>query len=222
MSKHNYINNSLNNCSSIIKTVSNPTNDNDAGTFINNNCDNSTEYGIPTQLGLLMKSVTDFYKNPMYIEQMISIIDQKSILSLRILDWFITNYSKKYKTFLSNSKSKCNLDVYQLYKLQLKSLGKSRLDPFCRKNKLIFYYTDTKFIETSCGQLCFFKWCFENDILNHVKNNLQTIEDDMKKSLKEKKKIIKTNTSGPKREALSINASRSLSKHKVNYTVHFD
>ena len=106
---------------------------------------------VDTKLSLLMKSLTNFYKNEEYIEKMKSIVDQNSVISLRILDWFITNFSKKYRTIIeSNNRT---VDVYQNYKLQLKSFSKKAFDPFCRKNKIIFYYTDNEYIETSCGQL---------------------------------------------------------------------
>lgn len=177
-----------------------------------------SEFDIDTKLSLLMKSLTDFYSNPIYIEQIKSIIDQNSIISLRILDWFITNYSKKHRTIIpTNGRS---IDVYQNYKLQLKSFSKKQFDPFCRKNKIIFYYNDTEYIETSCGQLCFFRWCFENDILDYVKKNLSIIEQDMKNSLKNKKN--KQQESCQKRQPLSISASRSISKQNMKYVVCFD
>jgi hypothetical protein len=150
-----------------------------------------------------------------------NIVDQNSVISLRILDWFITNYSKKYRTMIF-SKNKA-IDVYQDYKLQLKSFSKSNFDPFCRKNKIIFYYTEEEYIETSCGQLCFFRWCFENNILGYVKENLTIIEQDMKNSLKTKKsKNSDSSNSSKKRQPLSISASRSVSKQNVNYTISFD
>ena len=179
---------------------------------------NKKEYDIDTKLSLLMKSITEFYRDSIYIEQIKSIIDQNSIISLRILDWFITNYSKKHRTIINNERG--SIDVYQNYKLQLKSFSKRHFDPFCRKNKIIFYYNDTDYIETSCGQLCFFRWCFENDILTYVKANLSTIEQDMKNSLKSKKS--KKSDSAQKRQPLSISASRSVSKTNVKYTVKFD
>lgn len=175
---------------------------------------------IDTKLGLLMRSLTEFYKNTKYIHEMKDIIDQNSVISLRILDWFITNYAKKYRTVIQTRSQ--NVDVYQNYKLQLKSFSKSQFDPFCRKNKIIFYYTPTDFLETSCGQLCFFRWCFQNGILEFVKNNLSTIEQDMKNSLKEKKESIKKPDSNTKRQPLSVSAARSVSKQNLKYTVRFD
>jgi hypothetical protein len=186
----------------------------------------SKEIDFDTKLSLLMKSLTEFYRRPGYIDQIRSIIDQNSVISLRILDWFITNYSKKHRTIIN--KDGKSIDVYQNYKLQLKSFSKKSFDPFCRKNKIMFYYSDDDFIETSCGQLCFFRWCFENDILDYVKHHLSVIEQDMKNSLKNKKtkrqdsESDRSSSSGKKRQPLSVSASRTVSTQSVKYTVKFD
>ena len=169
-----------------------------------------------TKLSLLMLSLNDFYQTQKYITEIKNIVDQNSIISLRILDWFITNYSKKFRTFIFKTNGE-NVDVYMNYKLMLKGFSKNSFDPFCRKNKIYFYYTDNDYIETSCGQLCFFKWCFENEILEFVKKNLSTIEQDMKSSLK-----IKKGENQKKRQPLSIPASRSISKTYIKYTIKFD
>lgn len=182
------------------------------------NLKKKADLDVDTKISLLMKSLTEFYKNAEYIEKMKNIIDQNNVISLRILDWFITNYSKKYRTLIETENK--TVDVYQNYKLQLKSFSKRAFDPFCRKNKIIFFYTDTDYIETSCGQLCFFRWCFENDILNYVKDNLSVIEQDMKNSLKNKK--AKKGESLQKRQPLSVSASRTVSKQNLKYTVKFD
>lgn len=174
---------------------------------------------IDTKLSLLMKSLTEFYKQSKFITQIKSIIDQNNVISLRILDWFITNYAKKHRTIIQSGNGK-TIDVYQNYKLQLKSFSKRQFDPFCRKNKIIFYYTDNEYIETSCGQLCFFRWCFENDILKFVKDNLSTIEQDMKSSLKTKKDS--KDDSLKKRQPLSVSAARSISRQNLVYTLKFD
>jgi len=95
---------------------------------------------LDTKISLLMKSLSEFYKQEEYINEILPIIEQKSVISLRILDWFITNYAKKYKTIIGERE----IDIYQNYKLQLKSYSKSQFDPFCRKNKIEFYYKDNK------------------------------------------------------------------------------
>ena len=169
------------------------------------------------RLNLLMSQLLIFYDNEKYINEIRNIVEQKSIISLRILDWFITNYSKKFRTII-NKKNGEELDVYMNYKLKLKSYSKSNFDPFCRKSKITFYYKkdNDKNIETSCGQLVFFKWCFENEIIEFVRKNLSIIEEDMKSSLKVKK------VDGKKRQPLSLPAARSISKQNIKYTLKFD
>jgi hypothetical protein len=185
---------------------------------MNNNT--MTDQTRDTKLSLLMKNLTEFYKEENYINVVKSIIDQENILSLRILDWFITNYSKKFRTIIN---SQDRLDVYTNYKLMLKSFSKRIFDPFSRKNKIIFYYTETDYIETSCGQLCFFKWCFENGILEYVRKNLEIIEKDMKESLKARETAIETDGQPKRRrEPLSVAACRSISKQHIKYTLKFD
>jgi hypothetical protein len=183
-----------------------------------------------TKLSLIMKSLTSFYHNDeKYINQICNIVNQNDIISLRILDWFITNYSKKYRTIIENNIIGISVDVYMHYKLMLKSYNKKSFDPFSRKNKIVFYYKDDcncdddcpHYIETSCGQLTFFKWCFENQILEYVKAHLEIIEKDMKDSLKVKKDAD-GNICKRKRQPLSVSAARSISKQHIKYTMHFE
>lgn len=179
---------------------------------------------------LLMKSLNDFYKNEKYIGILKPILNQESSISLRILDWFITNYSKKKRIIINNT-----FDIYQNYKLQLRSYSKKQFDPFCRKNKIMFYYNDNDCLETSCGQLCFFRWCIQNGILDYVEKHISEIENDMKTSIKQPKETLTTNKpvliskpdnsdsdSPKKRQTLSVSASRTVSKRKVTYTISFD
>jgi hypothetical protein len=171
-------------------------------------------YLCNSKLDLLMESLSEFYKNKSYILQIKDIIEQNSIISLRILDWFITNYSKKLRTIIK-TKAGEEIDVYIQYKLMLKSFSKKAFDPFCRKNKIVLYYTEDEYIETSCGQLCFFKWCFEYDILDYVKANFKDIEKDMKSSIRQKK-----HCNEKKRQPLSFYSFKSTVS--TNCLVKFD
>jgi hypothetical protein len=155
-----------------------------------------------------MNSLTNFYNKQQYINELLEILE--SDMSLRIFDWFSTNYSKKNIVILNNNTR--GFDIHQKYKLQLKSYQKKHFDPFCRKNKIIFVYNDKgDSIDTSCGQLCFFKWCFENDIVSYVKEHMKEIEQDMKHSTSKSK--------SKSRNQLSSHASRSIIKKRVSYTI---
>lgn len=158
----------------------------------------------------LMKSLIDFFNCKVENgEEMPHIIVMKNIIegngiSLRILDWFVTNYAKKYhivypimnKTTTidaatGNKTSKASMhrfDVWTEYKSQLKLFSKEAFDPFCRmrepdKTELLRFYYDKsgtlEFIETTIGQLNFFRWIISNNILDYVYKHLDVIEQDM-------------------------------------------
>ena len=46
---------------------------------------------------LLMTSLTEFFQDNKNFSKMLSIVSSKSKISLRVLDWFVTNYAKKKK-----------------------------------------------------------------------------------------------------------------------------
>jgi hypothetical protein len=125
------------------------------------------------------------------------IINGESAISLRLIDWFITNYSKKNHTIITRrvSNNILHLNVYLSYRSQLKSYSKALLDPFRRRDRINFYYDGDKYIETTVAQLNMFRWILQNDILDFIENNKDEIENDMIHTQKEnqKKKLNKEN-----------------------------
>ena len=99
-------------------------------------------------------------------------------------------------TNLSNALKGNNklFNVHYNYKAQLKAFNKKFFDPFCRGNRIPFFYDKDNCIITTIGQLNFFKWAISNDVVNYVTENLKDIEVDMNKTnkrevKKEKKKV---------------------------------
>ena len=120
---------------------------------------------------------------------MVDIIRYKSKVSLRVLDWFITKYSKKKMDSTIDSKEMFNINV--LYKAQLKSYKKKNFDPFRRRARFYFSYDKTdkrKKIQTTLGQLNFFRWAITHKIIDYVEKNLTHIRKCMNLSNKEEKK----------------------------------
>ena len=190
-----------------------------------------------TQNDLLLKNLMTFYKtddsNGTYnpnnnLDKMLKIITGESKISLRIVDWFATNYAKKYYTLYIIDASQDNITrrfkVYDDYKLKLKAYSKKRFDPFCRWDRISVPYTNGKFIETTIGQLNFFKWALENKVIDYIEQNYGDIEKDMNNrnsTSKRKESMIDNSKTRKKREELSVSATKSIKKEKVEIVVQF-
>jgi hypothetical protein len=196
---------------------------------------NNTNY--TTQNDLLLKNLMTFYKtddpdgnyNPNNnLDKMLKLITGESKISLRIVDWFATNYSKKYYTLYVIEATTDNVTrrfkVYDDYKLKLKAYSKKRFDPFCRWDRISIPYTNGKFIETTIGQLNFFKWALENKVIDYIEQNYNEIEKDMnnRNSTSKRKEIVTDNSkTRKKREELSVSATKSIKKEIVQIVVQF-
>ena len=190
-----------------------------------------------TQNDLLLKNLIIFYDTDLNgsfnvynnLDKMIRIITGESKISLRIVDWFATNYAKKYYTLFTIEQTSDNISrrfkVYDDYKLKLKAYSKKRFDPFCRWDRISIPYTKGKFIETTIGQLNFFKWALENKVIEYVEQNYDTIEKDMNNrnsTSKRKETLVDNSKTRKKREELSISATKSIKKEKVEIIVQFN
>ncbi len=182
-----------------------------------------------TQNDLLLSNLMEFYKEDETLNRMLRIITGESKISLRIVDWFSTNYAKKYYTLypILNEEGKIvkRFKVYVDYKLKLKAYSKKRFDPFCRWDRISIPYKNGTSIETTLGQLNFFKWALENKVVDYIEENYETIEKDMNSrnsTSKRKDHNSKDNSkTRKKREELSISATKSIKKEKVEIVVEF-
>jgi len=178
-----------------------------------------------TQNELLLKNLLEFYKMDNNMNKMLSIINGESKISLRIIDWFATNYAKKYYTVYLIGNDNRRFKVYIDYKLKLKAYSKKRFDPFCRWERITIPYDDNTYIQTTIGQLNFFKWAIENHVIEYIEQNYNIIEKDMnsRNSTSKKRSVDSTkNKTRKKREELSVSASKSIKKESVEIIVKFD
>ena len=185
----------------------------------------STSY--TTQNELLLNNLMEFYKDTNNLNRMLKIITGESKISLRIVDWFSTNYAKKYYTLYDVDDQNGNtrrFKVYFDYKLKLKAYSKKRFDPFCRWDRISIPYTNGTCIETTIGQLNFFKWAIENGVIKYIDENYDTIEKDMNNrnsTSKRKDQVNENAKTRKKREELSISATKSIKKEEVEIVVQF-
>jgi len=177
------------------------------------------------------------------IIKMLDIIEGRSKISLRLLDWFVTKYASKKKInyIIQDTNLENNIfNVHISYKAQLKSYKKRYFDPFRRnslkkKKKFLYNYDisdkSKKFI-TTIGQLNFFRWIFSNNIIDYVENNYDIISKAMVQSNKDDKlKKLNDNKSNDSKESITINkygvninAEKNIKKEtsEVKIIVSFD
>jgi len=125
----------------------------------------------------------EFYTIPGNLEKLLSILQGKSEISLRLVDYFVTNYAKKMNT--SFTKENRHFLVYFNYKRELNAYSKRLFDPFCRRERIQFEARGQEPFVTTVGQLNFFRWFIEKEIYDYVLKNRETIEKDMNNTLKE-------------------------------------
>ena len=179
-----------------------------------------------TQNELLLKNLMKYYNKDDNLEKILPIINGEADISIRIIDWFVTNYAKKnyviYNLTDNFGKNK-RFKVYIDYKLKLKAYSKKRFDPFCRWERITIPYNDGSYIQTTLGQLNFFKWALENKIIDYIYNHFEEIEKDMNtRNSSSKRRKLENNKTRKKREELSINAVKSIKKEDIEIVVKFN
>lgn len=137
---------------------------------------------VPKNSDLLMMSLSSFYAQKGTMQKVLPIINGKSKYSLRLIDWFVTNYAKNNNTIITYKSSDNNVvhfNVYLSYRSQLKAYSKQQFDPFRRRERILFYYEKDKSVETTIGQLNFFRWILQNHLLDFIVENYKAVEKDM-------------------------------------------
>ena len=190
------------------------------------------------QNNVLLDSLYEYYCKQKNINKLMEVLEDDNKISLRIIDWFVTNYSKKnniyYTIFETNTKKKTftqennrifkQFNTYHSYKSQLKSFSKKKFDPFCRRDRINFK-CGNKVIDTTVGQLNFFKWAIDNLIIDYIKLYYVEIEEDMNNSyniIKVQKKEKKDKKERKKRQELSKSASRGLNSNNMKVILEFN
>lgn len=104
------------------------------------------------------------------------IVSGKAGVSLRTIDWFVTNMSARKPVVYALPGSDMVVDVNGMYKDVLRCYHKSGFDSFKRKG------SDPT--EAALRQRNFFRWALENGVVDYVKNHVEEIEQDMLKMRK--------------------------------------
>jgi hypothetical protein len=127
---------------------------------------------------LLYASLKKFFKDPQHAERLKAILGPETTISLRVLDWLTTTYSKRNRLFFVAENGQL-IDVHASYKSHLRSFSKTYFDIFRRGDEKITFDTECDFTcETTLAQLNFCRWLIKYDVLTYYENNLDKLGGD--------------------------------------------
>lgn len=156
----------------------------------------------------ILKSLESFYldnDNKIFID----IVQNNYNISIRLIDYFVTKFSKKHK--VSYKIDDTIFNVFQSYRQQLKQHQKKHFDPFARGTRIPYFFLDDCII-TTIKQLNFFKWFISNKVLDYIITNKNSIELDMNVN----KKKQKTNS---KKKKINLNIDTKIINNCSNNSV---
>lgn len=184
---------------------------------------------------LIVSSLQRFYMGRDDKEEILKLLEGTSEISLRLIDWFVTNYARQHNiSYILNNQE---FLVYTNYKSQLKAYSKKLFDPFCRRERIMFQIPGQPLFQTTVGKLNFFRWAIEKGVLDYIKLNMAKIESAMNLNSKELQKLrkavsntsasttatVSTRTSTRKRLASTVQPnSKLMEKHDYAVEVTFD
>jgi hypothetical protein len=152
---------------------------------------------------LVISSLQRFYLSHPEINKVLTYLNGEAPLSLRIIDWFVTKYSRK--NFVRYQLNGQDFLVYLSYKGQLKAYSKQYFDPNCRRERIMFKIPGHDQFMTTIGKLNFFRWALETNILEYIEAHEEEIRTGYNAYLKE-------TTQTQKRDKNNTTASSTDSK----------
>lgn len=150
------------------------------------------------------------------------LIEEKFTVSLRLLEWLVTNYSKKHNIVIWNKRKRTVFNINADYKNMLDHWNRDLFDPFRRHPRdcpqTVFFDYQGTLQQTTVGQLNFLYWASVNGIIRYALKYKGVIEQDMKEANQRSKKRKKT---GQKRVQLSERPASVCRVYRVDTDVLF-
>ena len=184
----------------------------DSDTKLRNEMNN---FKIEGKNELLLQSLRKFFTEEKFVK-ILPIITGTSKISLRVIDWFVTNYSKKYQIIykIKENNDECYINIYNHYRSQLNAYGKKYIDPFCRgKDRILFKVSESQCVMTNISQLNFFKWTLQYNVIDYIDKNYNSIVKDMTMTLHD-------TPSTQKRRIFSSSMGKTFKKYDEGISVN--
>ena len=145
---------------------------------------------LTSQQRLMVYKANLFFQDREHLQTLLDLLVTKSEISMRTLEWFVINYSRRHRTSyrVSDNGHKYRFVVYDEYRKQMDAYGKDHFDPFCRKHKVACTYIDDEEeyqIPTSVGQLNYLYWIRRYGVLIYLRRHLEEVVAEMRSILPE-------------------------------------
>ena len=183
----------------------------------------TTVVAVETKGDVLLAHLRRFYDDPTALRELSEALHGPRHVSLRVLDWLVTNYSNKNKTVYVTARGE-PFNVYTSYKSMLRAHSKRHFDPFCRQGKIRFADADGRPFNTTIGQLNFFRWAIQYGVLAYAREQYQEIERDMLASTQHRggasdAGIVAKDPAPRKRRELSKSAYKAITTTSVRVII---
>jgi hypothetical protein len=161
---------------------------------------------------LIVNSLQRFYSGCEDKAEVLKLLEGTSDISLRLIDWFVTNYSKQHNiSYILNGQE---FLVYTNYKSQLKAYSQKLFDPFCRRERILFQIQGFPMFQTTVGKLNFFRWAIEKGVLTYIKLNFSKIESAMNINAREVQKVRKAASESSTNTTTTV-ATRGVTRKRI-------
>jgi hypothetical protein len=180
--------------------------------------------GLTQRQRSIMERIHEFFTDHIIQDLLVPLIQQTNGISLRALDWLVTNYSKKHNIVCRGAH--LNLfNIYHGYKVALSHFRRRNFDPFRRRNRIRVVIDGADVCETTVGQCNFLYWAYVNGVLDYATQHSKDIETDMNSASamhKAERRMQKANGVPHRRRELSSAPRSKCSVYQVATTVTFD
>jgi len=172
-----------------------------------------TTMDIQSKEQWVLHRLETFYQKEANFTRIRDILTGNSRMSLRLIDWLVTNYAKKHNVSYLTKDGK-HVIVYLAYNSHLKAYSKKMFDPFCRWKRIQF-----RELNTTVGQLNFFEWALQDEVLDYLDTHYDSVQEDMDEC---STTIQPKDGERRKRHELSRSATKSVCHHAIPVSVSFD
>lgn len=140
-------------------------------------CADDSEFSL-RDLCLLNCCITWFNADESRTTQLYDILSKRSGVSLRLVDWLVTNASKTSTIVVYNKG--IPVDAFVDYRRRLSSHTKRNFDAFARRKRITLTFFGNIRRQSSLAQLNFFKYIIDRNLFEYCKSHRDEIEANMK------------------------------------------